>query len=96
MKTLQLLFLVMLLTGTAAFADGKLEFQPTDTVKTVLDKQVGQKVELRLKGGEKLAGKVEKVGDKAVHLSAIAGQELFDAVVVLEDVAAVLIRTGGK
>ena len=96
MKTLQLFSLVMLLTGTVALAEGKLEFQPTDTVKTVLDKQVGQKVELRLKGGEKLAGKVEKVGDRTVHLSAIAGQELFDAVVVLEDVAAVLIRTGGK
>jgi hypothetical protein len=96
MKTLQLLSLVMLLTGTVAFADGKLDFQATDTVKTVLDKQVGQKVELRLKSGEKLAGKVEKVGDRAVHLSAIVGQELFDAVVVLDDVAAVLVRTGGK
>ena len=96
MKTLQLLSLVTLLTGTVAFADGKLDFQPTDTAKTVLDKQIGQKVELRLKSGEKLAGKVEKVGDKAVHLSAIAGQELFDAVVVLDDVAAVLVRTGGK
>ena len=96
MKTLQLLTLVMLLTGSVALADGKLDFQATDTVKTVLDKQVGQKIELRLKSGEKLAGKVEKVGDKAVHLSAIAGQELFDAVVVLEDVTAVLVRTGGK
>jgi hypothetical protein len=96
MKTLRFLTLVLLLTGAFAFADGKLEFQATDTIKTVLDKQVGQKVEVRLKGGEKIAGKVEKVGDKAVHLSAIAGQELFDAVVVLDDVAAVLVRTGGK
>lgn len=96
MKTLQLLSLVMLLSGSVAFADGKLDFQAADTAKTVLDKQVGQKVELRLKSGEKIAGKVEKVGDKAVHLSAIAGQELFDAVVVLEDVTAVLVRTGGK
>ena len=38
----------------------------------------------------------EAVGDKAVHLSAVTGQELFDAVVLLEDVSAVLIRTGGK
>jgi len=76
-----------------ALAQGKVDFQLSDTVKTVLERQVGQKVELRLDGGEKIAGKVEKVGEKTVHLSAVAGQEFFDAVVVLEEVTAVLVRT---
>jgi hypothetical protein len=96
MKTLPILLLCSMLTCTAAFADGKLAFDAADTTKSVLEKQAGQKVELRMKSGEKIAGKVEKVGDKAVHLSAITGQEFFDAVVTLDDVAAVLIRTGGK
>jgi hypothetical protein len=78
---------------TTAFAQGKVDFQSSDSIKTILERQTGQKVELRLTSGEKLAGKVEKVGDKTVHLSAIAGQEFFDAVVVLEEVTAVLVRT---
>ena len=94
MKTLRLLVLAATLTATA-FAD-KLAFDPADTVASILKKQTGQKVELRMKSGEKLGGKVEAVGEKAVHLSAVTGQELFDAVVVLDDVSAVLIRTGGK
>jgi hypothetical protein len=93
MKTLLLLTVMSIVTSTAALADGKVDFQPSDTPKTVLERQAGQRVELRLKSGEKLAGKVEKVGDKAVHLSAISGQEFFDAVVVLDDVTAVLVRT---
>ncbi len=39
-----------------------LEPKADDTVKSVLARQVGQNVELRLKNGEKIAGKVEMVG----------------------------------
>jgi hypothetical protein len=85
-----LVFTALLATG---FAEGKVDFQTSDTIKTVLERQAGQKVELRLTSGEKLSGKVEKVGEKTVHLSAITGQEFFDAVVVLEEVTAVLVRT---
>jgi hypothetical protein len=92
MKPLFLALMCSALVSTA-FAQGKVDFQTSDTVKTVLERQAGQKVELRLNSGEKLAGKVEKVGEKTVHLSAITGQEFFDAVVVLEEVAAVLVRT---
>ena len=94
MKTLRLLILAVTLT-TTAFAD-KLAFDPADTVATILKKQTGQKVELLTKSGQKLGGKVEAVGEKTVHLSALTGQELFDAVVQLEDISAVLVRTGGK
>lgn len=94
MKTLRLLTLAAMLTS-AAFAD-KLVFDPADTTATILKKQAGQKVELRMKSGEKLAGTVKAVVDKAVHLSALAGQEFFDAVVTLDDISAVIVRTGGK
>jgi hypothetical protein len=95
MKTLRIFALVTTL-ATTVLADGKVGFTPADTVTTVLTRQVGQRVELRMKSGEKLAGKLEAVGEKTAHISALAGQELFDAVVVLEDISAVIIRTGGK
>ena len=59
----------------------------------ILQKNVGQVVELRMKSGEKIGGKVEKVGDKLVHLSQLTGAEFFDAAVDSTDIAAVIVRT---
>ena len=95
MNTLRTIALIAAL-ATTAVAQSKVDFQPTDSAATVLKRQVGQKVELRMKSGEKIGGKVEAVGDHAVHLSSVAGQEFFDAVVTLDSIAAVLVRTGGK
>ena len=96
MKQNLLRLLTILSFASTAFADGKVGFAADDTAASVLKRQAGQRVELRLKSGEKIAGKVEAVGDKTVHLSALTGQDFFDAVVLLEDVSAVVIRTGGK
>ena len=87
---------ILALVTTFAFAESPVGFQTSDTTASVLKRQVGQRVDLRLKSGEKMGGKVEAVGDKTVHLAAVSGQELFDAVVVLDDISAVLVRTGGK
>ena len=96
MKNIRNILLVTLLAAQSAFAGPGLGFVATDTAKTVLQRQTGQVVELRLRSGEKLGGKVGEVGDKAVHLTAITGQELFEAVVLLDDVTAVLVRAAAK
>ena len=85
---------ILALAANLALAENPVGFQPADTAASVLKRQAGQRVELRLKSGEKISGKVEAVGDKTVHLSAVTGQELFDAVVVLDDISVVLVRTG--
>ena len=53
-------------------------------------------VELRMNSGEKIGGKVEKVGDKLVHLSALSGAEFYDAAVDVSHVSAVVVRTKTK
>jgi hypothetical protein len=78
------------------FAQGKIDLQTSDTILGILQKNVGQVVELRMKSGEKIGGKLEKVGDKLVHLSSLTGAEFFDAAVDAEDVAAVVVRTKSK
>ncbi|HKP92599.1 MAG TPA: hypothetical protein VJS88_01790, partial [Chthoniobacterales bacterium] len=78
---------------SSLFAQGKIDLQTSDTVLGILQKNVGQTVELRMKSGEKIGGKVEKVGDKLVHLSQLSGAEFFDAAVDAAEVAAVVIRT---
>ena len=80
--------------AASAFAQSKIELgSEGDDLRTVISKQVGQRVELRLSSGDKIAGKVEKVTVNAVHLSSITGQELFDAAVAISHVSAVLVRT---
>lgn len=90
------LFLAVALVTATAFAQTKIELQPTDTVQTILEKQVGQTVELRMKSGEKIGGKLEKLNDKLAHLSALTGADYFDGVVVIDNIAAVVVRAKAK
>jgi hypothetical protein len=86
-------FILTLATGVA---QTPLGFQSGDVVRTVLTRQVGQKVELRLKSGEKIGGKLESVGDRLIHLTSVTGMEFFEAAVVLDDVSAILVRAAAK
>ena len=95
MKTLHLFFALALI-HTMAFAESAIGFQSSDSVTSVLKRQVGQRVELRLKSGEKIGGKIEGLGEKLVHLSAVTGMEYYEAVVAVEDVSAVLVRAAAK
>jgi hypothetical protein len=76
--------------------ESRLAFKPSDNIATVLARQEGQKVELRLHSGEKIAGKLEKVGEKLAHISQLAGAELFEAAVALDDITAVIVRAKGN
>jgi hypothetical protein len=78
------------------FAQGKIDLQPSDTILSILQKNTGQTVELRMKSGEKIGGKVEKVAEKLVHLSQLSGAEFFDAAIDTADVSAVIVRTKSK
>lgn len=71
-------------------------FEPADTIQSTLRKQGGQKVELHLKSGAKLAGKLETVGDRAVHLTSLTGMELYEAVISVDEIVAVVVRAATK
>jgi len=94
MKRFSLLIgFIVALACSDVFAQGKIDLQTSDTILGILQKNVGQVVELRMKSGEKIGGKIEKVGDKLVHLSQLTGAEFFDAAVDAADVSAVVVRT---
>jgi hypothetical protein len=95
MKKLQLI-IFLIVTMSAAIAQTPLGFQSSDSIGSVLKRQVGQRVELRLKSGEKIGGKVESIGEKLIHLSAITGMEYYEAAIVVDDVSAVLVRATAK
>jgi hypothetical protein len=77
-------------------AQTKIDLQPNDTIVSILQKNIGQMVELRMNSGEKVGGKVEKVGDKLVHLSQLTGMEYFDAAVDTSHISAAIVRAKSK
>jgi hypothetical protein len=93
MKQLLLVFLAMtVVVNPSAIAQTKLDLQANDTIRTVLERQVGKPVELRLKSGEKIAGKLAKVTDRLAHLSQLADADFYDAAVEIDSIAVVVVR----
>ena len=64
-----------------------------DTTQSVITAQKGKRITLRLRSGHELTGTVREATTKLIVLSAISGREFFDAVIPLEAVESVLIRT---
>ncbi|MCB0352678.1 MAG: hypothetical protein KDD64_04110 [Bdellovibrionales bacterium] len=70
-----------------------LEVTDAQPVKANLEKLVGKPVTLKLSSGEELGGIVKKVGPEAVQISELTGREFFDAVIPLEKIVALIVRT---
>jgi hypothetical protein len=49
-----------------------------------------------LKSGETLKGKVAQVSDKTLHLKKLAGQEFLEALIVIDDISAVIVRAASE
>lgn len=91
MKALQLICVAAAMTLSAqanTLAPAKDSAQAA-----VLQSQSGKQVELHLKSGEKISGKVAFVGDVVVHLTTLTGMEAFEATVSISDISAVVVRT---
>ncbi len=80
----------------SSFAQDKASLQPNATVVSLLQGSAGKSVELHLRSGEKMGGKIAQVTDNIVHLSNLTGAEYFDAFVDMKDISAVVVRVGGR
>lgn len=93
MKQLLFVFLTMFAVVSAnAAPQTNLDLQANDTIRTVLERQVGKPVELRMKSGEKIGGKLAKVTDKLAHLSQLTDADFYDAAVEIDSIAVVVVR----
>ena len=84
--------LLLVLAAGLAAQEARLPVSAQDTPRTVLQRHLGKAVTLKLDSGDEIAGKVRLVGDRIVHLEELAGKEFYDAVVDLDEVAAVIVR----
>jgi hypothetical protein len=78
------------------FAQEKTGIQANATILSILQGNAGKSVELHLRSGEKIGGRVGQVTDNIVYLSHLTGAEFFDAFIDVKDVSAVVIRAGGR
>ena len=88
--------IVAAVTCSNLLAQEKAALQPNATVISLLQGSAGKSVELHLRSGEKMGGKIAQVTDNVVHLSNLTGAEYFDAFVDVKDISAVVVRVAGK
>jgi hypothetical protein len=93
MKGLISALLVAASLACAAPASAQLQVGANDTVESLLRAQKDKRVSLRLRSGQELTGIVRMSNARVVQLGAVSGREFFDAVVPLEAIDAVLVRT---
>lgn len=91
-KLLSVVLLTLLIAAVVTAEEAKFSVSKDDTIRSVLSKQVGAKVTLRLGSGDEIGGTVKSVGDRVVHLSEITGKEFFDAAVDIDKINAVMVR----
>jgi hypothetical protein len=98
MKRILLLLVTIVAAGASCsvFAQEKTALQPNATVVSLLAGTAGKGVELHLRSGEKMGGKIAQVTDNIVHLSNLTGAEYFDAFVDVKDISAVVVRVAGR
>lgn len=83
-------------TCSSLLAQEKAALQPTATGAGILQGSTGKSLELHLRSGEKMGGKVAQMTDSIVHLSNLTGAEYFEVLIDVKDVTAIIIRTGGR
>lgn len=71
----------------------ELRVSGNDTIQSVLAAQKGSRVTVRVRSGQDITGVVRDVNARVVQIGAVSGREFFDAVVALEAVDAVFVRT---
>jgi len=86
------LLLAASLTTHPALAQ-ELKVAPAATVESLIAAQKGKRVTVRTRSGQELTGLVREVTPRFVQLGALSGRDFFDAVVALDSVEAVIVRT---
>lgn len=74
----------------------RFRLHTADTIKSSLERQIGQEVGVKLLCGEEMSGTVSKIGDSLIHLSALEGREFYDAAIRLDKISAVIVRVREK
>ena len=90
---MRLIFITALCFAIAQASAQGITVLPADTIPSVLSKQKGKRVTLRLRSGQELTGTLRESTDRVVVLAELSGREFFDAAIPIEAIEAVIVRT---
>jgi len=76
--------------------DQVIDLNSPEAIRQTLEQQAGKRVKLKLVSGQDLEGKVSKVGLHAVVITELSGMEFFDATVLIDQIASVIVRVRTK
>jgi len=93
MRSLPVLLAASMLCASAVAYAQEAKISSGDTIETVVAAHKGKRVTLRLESGQELTGVVRDASKELVVLGALSGREFFDAVIDLDKVEAVIVRT---
>ena len=95
-RSFVLVLVLVLLSLSWAAQEAAGTISKDDTIHSVVQRYVGQKVTVKLGSGDELTGRVEMVGEHVVHLAELSGKEFYDAVIDLDDITAIIFRAREK
>jgi small nuclear ribonucleoprotein (snRNP)-like protein len=78
-------------TGVSA-EEKKIELRQNDAMADFLGRLAGSSVEVTLRGGTSMAGKLKAVHQHLAVLSELRSREFYDAVIRIDDISAVTVR----
>lgn len=94
---LSVVLLSMLAAPVGSWAEETaFKLKPSETMREVLAEYSGKLVALRLESGEEIEGTVTLVGNSLVHISKLTGKEFYDAIVSIDKISAVRMRTRSR
>jgi hypothetical protein len=92
-KTVSTLLLGAALAFAAASMAAELKLGANDSMQSVLLAHKGAKVTLRVQSGQDITGVVRDVNSEIVQIGAVSGREFYDAMVSLDAIEAIYLRT---
>jgi hypothetical protein len=68
------------------------QFGKDNSLQTNLLQFKGKTIEIHFKSGGQLVGKLSEVGTQSILLKELHGKEYYDALIVIDDIAAVIFK----
>lgn len=77
-------------------SDPSFSIQKEQTIRDILENQVGHYVKVKLDSGEELGGMVKTIGANVLHITELSGRDYFDAVIRIESIDAIIVKARDK
>jgi hypothetical protein len=84
--------MVSLIATTAFSEENVFQFGKDNSLQTNLLQFKGKTIEIQLKTGGQLAGKLSEIGTQSILLKELRGKEYYDALIMIDDITAVIFK----